>query len=173
MKIIDSLIREFNNEAQTTRRHFERLPSDKLDWRPHEKSFTAGGLASHIIECISWADSIFNLDEFVFDPATYKPYQATSAADLLKTFDDKVAICRQVLEGVDEETIMQPWRLKMMDHLMFEKPRADVFRDFTLSHVIHHRGQFSVYLRLLNVPVPGSYGPSADEQAQQIHTKQE
>jgi uncharacterized damage-inducible protein DinB len=165
MKIIDSLVREFNNEAQTTRKHFERLPSDKLDWRPHEKSFTAGGLASHIVECIDWADSIFNSDEFVFDPATYKSYQAASSADLLKTFDDKVARCKQVLGGVDEETIMQPWRLRMMDQVLFEKPRADVFRDFTLSHVIHHRGQFSVYLRLLNVPVPGSYGPSADEQA--------
>jgi uncharacterized damage-inducible protein DinB len=173
MKIIDSLIREFNNEAQTTRKHFERLPSDKLDWRPHEKSFTAGGLASHIVECIGWAESIFNLDEFVFDPATYKPYQAASAVVLLKDFDDKVARGKQVLESVDEETIMQPWRLKMMDQVLFEKPRADVFRDFTLSHVIHHRGQFSVYLRLLNVPVPGSYGPSADEQAQQIETKQE
>jgi uncharacterized damage-inducible protein DinB len=173
MTIIESLIREFKNEAQTTRKHFERLPNDKLDWRPHEKSFTAGGLASHIVECISWADSIFNLDEFVFDPATYKRYQATSAADLLKTFDDKVVVCKQVLDGVDEETIMQPWRLKMMDQVLFEKPRADVFRDFTLSHVIHHRGQFSVYLRLLNVPVPGSYGPSADEQAQQTETKQQ
>jgi len=173
MTIIDSLIREFKNEAQTTRKHLERLPSDKLDWRPHEKSFTAGGLASHIVECVSWADSIFNLDELDVDLATYKPYQATSAADLLKTFDDKVASCKQVLEGVDEETMMQPWRLKMMGQLMLEKPRADVFRDFTLSHLIHHRGQFSLYLRLLNVPVPGSYGPSADEQAQQTNTKQE
>jgi uncharacterized damage-inducible protein DinB len=164
MTIIDSLIREFKNEAQTTRKHLERLPSDQLDWRPHEKSFTAGGLASHIVECVSWADSIFNLDELDVDLATYKPYQATSAADLLATFDDKVARCKHVLERVGEETLMQPWRLKMMGQLMFEKPRADVFRDFTLSHLIHHRGQFSVYLRLLNVPVPGSYGPSADEQ---------
>jgi uncharacterized damage-inducible protein DinB len=173
MTIIDSLIREFKNEAQTTRKHLERLPGDKLDWRPHEKSFTAGGLASHIVESIGWAVSIFNLDEFVFDPATYKPYQATSVADLLKTFDDKVASCKQVLEGVDEGTIMQPWRLKMMDQVLFEKPRADVFRDFILSHLIHHRGQFSVYLRLLSVPVPGSYGPSADEQDQQLETKQQ
>jgi uncharacterized damage-inducible protein DinB len=165
MRMIDSLINEFEHEAQTTRKHFERLPSDKLDWRPHEKSFTAGGLASHIVECISWADSIFNLDELDIDLATYKPYQTTSAADLLKSFDDKVRSCKQVLAGVDEETIAQPWRLKMMGQLMFEKRRADVFRDFTLSHLIHHRGQFSVYLRLLNVPVPGSYGPSADEQA--------
>lgn len=164
MNMIDSLIMQFEHEAQTTRKHLERLPGDKLDWRPHEKSFTAGGLASHIVECVNWADSIFNLNEVDFDPATYKPYQASSASDLLETFDGKVANCKQVLAGVDEETIMQPWRLKMMGRLMLERPRADVFRDFTLSHLIHHRGQFSVYLRLLNVPVPGSYGPSADEQ---------
>lgn len=170
MTIIGSLIREFKNEALTTRKHFERLPEDKLDWQPHEKSFTTGGLASHIVECIGWADSIFNSEEFDFDPATYKPYQATSVADLLKTFDDKVRSCKQVLESADAESVMQPWRLKMMGKLMFEKPRADVFRDFTLSHLIHHRGQFSVYLRLLNVPVPGSYGPSADEQAQDKNT---
>jgi uncharacterized damage-inducible protein DinB len=172
MTIIASLIREFKNEAQTTRKHLERLPSDKLDWQPHEKSFTAGGLASHIVECVSWADSIFNRNELDVDLATYKPYQATSAADLLKTFDDKVASCKQVLECVEEETLMQPWRLKLMGQLMFEKPRADVVRDCTLSHLIHHRGQFSVYLRLLNVAVPGSYGPSADEQPPQTNTKQ-
>lgn len=163
MSSIDSLIAEFEHEAQTTRKHLERLPSDKLDWRPHEKSFTLRGLASHIVECVSWADSIFNRDEFDFDPATYKPYQATSAADLLKTFDDHVAKGKQALAGAVDATLMQPWRLKMMGHVRFEKPRAAVFRDFTLSHMIHHRGQFSVYLRLLDVPVPGSYGPSADE----------
>jgi uncharacterized damage-inducible protein DinB len=172
MNLIDSLSREFENEARTTRKHFERLPNDQLDWRPHQKSFTTGGLASHIVECIGWADSIFKLEEFDFDPATYQRYQATSTADLLTTFDDKVRSCKQALAGVDEETLMQPWRLKMMGRLMFEKPKAEVFRDFTLSHLIHHRGQFSVYLRLLNVPVPGSYGPSADEQAPQIETGQ-
>ena len=164
MTMIDSLIEEFEHEAQTTRKHLERLPSDKLDWRPHEKSFTAGGLASHIVECVSWADSIFNRDEFDIDPATYKPYQATSVADLLKTFDDNVADGKQALAGVADADLMQPWRLKMRGRVRFERPKAAVFRDFTLSHLIHHRGQFSVYLRLLNVPVPGSYGPTADEQ---------
>ena len=164
MKLIDSFTTEFEHEAQTTRKHLERLRNDKLDWRPHEKSFTAGGLASHIVECISWAESIFNRDEVDVDPATYKPYQATSVPELLKTFDDKVANCKQVLAGVTEESLTQPWRLKMGGRLLFERPRSAVFRDFILSHVIHHRGQFSVYLRLLNVPVPGSYGPTADEQ---------
>jgi uncharacterized damage-inducible protein DinB len=164
MNWIDSLIAEVEHEAQTTRKHFERLPNDKLDWQPHEKSFTARGLASHIVDLVRLSDLIFSTDEFDFDPVTYKPYLATSVADLLKTFDDNVANCKQAMASVTDEKVMQPWRFKIMGRLQFEKPRAAVFRDFTLSHLIHHRGQLSVYLRLLNVPVPGSYGPSADEQ---------
>ncbi|MGH9333015.1 MAG: DinB family protein [Vicinamibacteria bacterium] len=164
MKTIDSLIMEFEHEAQTTRKHLKRLPAEKLDWRPHEKSFTAGGLASHIVECVGWTDSIFTRDEFDLDPAVYQPYEASSVADLLKTFDDKVALGKKALAGAAETDMMLPWRLKIMGRVRFEKPRAEVFRDFTLSHVIHHRGQLSVYLRLLDVPVPGSYGPTADEQ---------
>lgn len=164
MKMIDSLVAEFGRETQTTRKHLERLPDDKLDWRPHEKSFTARGLASHIVECVGWVESIFGKDEVDFNPATYRPYQAASVADLLKTFDEKVARGQQVLAGADDASLAQPWRLKIMGRVRFEKTKTDVFRDFTLSHVIHHRGQLSVYLRLLNVAVPGSYGPSADEQ---------
>lgn len=163
MKLIDSLIIEFEREAQTTRKHFARLPNDKLNWRPHDKSFTAGALASHITEMITWTDAIFNQDELDFDPSTYKPYAATSAAELLKTFDDNVARAKQVLAAAAEESLAQPWSLKIMGRVQFEKPKATIFRDFTLSHLIHHRGQFSVYLRLLDIPVPGSYGPTADE----------
>lgn len=165
MKVIDSLIQEFEHETQTTRKHLERLPNDKLDWRPHEKSFTAAGLASHITECVGWTVAIFNEREIDFDPSTYKPYLATSVADLLKTFDDNVDKGKQALASATDDTLTEPWSLKIMGRVQFEKPRAAVFRDFALSHVIHHRGQFSVYLRLLNVPVPGSYGPSADEQS--------
>jgi uncharacterized damage-inducible protein DinB len=164
MKLIDSLIQEFEHEAQTTRKHLERLPENKLDWRPHEKSFTAGGLASHITEMVGWADAILNSDKLDFDPATYKPYVATSVAHLLKTFDDNVAKGKRALAGVTDDTLEQPWSFKILGRVRFERPKAAVFRDFALSHIIHHRGQFSVYLRLLNVPVPGSYGPSADEQ---------
>src|SRR5437773_7468170 len=95
MKLIDSLIKEFDHEAQTTRKHLERLPEDKLDWRPHEKSFTAGGLAAHITEMVSWTDAILDQDELDFYPASHKPYRATSVADLLKTFDDNVAKGKQ------------------------------------------------------------------------------
>jgi uncharacterized damage-inducible protein DinB len=164
MKLVDSLVTEFEHEAQTTRKHLERLPDDKLEWRPHEKSFTAGGLAGHIAEMFGWTEAILNQDGIDFDPKTYKPYRPTSVADLLKTFDDNVASGKQALAGATEESLDQPWSLKIMGRVQFERPKAAVFRDFTLSHVIHHRGQFSVYLRLLGLPVPGSYGPSADEQ---------
>jgi uncharacterized damage-inducible protein DinB len=164
MTMINSLVREFGHETETTRKHLERLPDDRLDWRPHDKSFTARALGSHIVECVGWTDSIFSGDEFNFDPATYKPYLAASVADLLKTFDDNVARGKHAMAGVADGDLMKPWRLKMRGNVRFEKSKADVFRDFTLSHVIHHRGQLSVYLRLLDVPVPGSYGPTADEQ---------
>lgn len=164
MSMIDALTKEFAHEAQTTRKHLERLPNDKLTWRPHAKSFTAGGLASHIVECAGWTDEIFGKDEFDIDPRTYKSYEAASVAELLKTFDDKVASGKRILAGVTDAVLIEPWRFKIMGRLRFERPRVAVFRDFTLSHLIHHRGQFSVYLRLLDVSVPGSYGPSADEQ---------
>jgi uncharacterized damage-inducible protein DinB len=165
MKTVDSLLKEFEHEAQTTRKHLERLPDGKLAWQPHQKSFTAAGLASHITECLGWTAVVFNENEFNFDPSTYKPYIAESVADLLQTFDSNIAKSKQALVGATEESLEQPWSLKIMDRVQFERPRAEVFRDFVLSHVIHHRGQFSVYLRLLDVPVPGSYGPSADESA--------
>jgi len=163
MKTIDRLLKEFEHEAQTTRKHLERLPDGKFTWKPHEKSFTAAGLASHIAECVGWTEVIFNENEFNFDPSTYKYYLAESTADLLKTFDDHVVKGKQALAAATEETLEQPWSLKIKGQVLFEKSRADVFRDFALSHVIHHRGQLSVYLRLLDVAVPGSYGPSADE----------
>jgi uncharacterized damage-inducible protein DinB len=163
MNVIDWLTTQFHHETKTTRRHLERLPADKLDWRPHEKSSTAGALASHLVECIRWTNDIFTKNEIEIDFATYRPYQASSTSDLLEAFEKAVAEGKQVLAGVDEESAMQPWSLKVSGQTVFERPRIDVLRDFTLSHLIHHRGQFSVYLRLLNVPVPGSYGPSADE----------
>lgn len=164
MNVKDSLIAEFEREARTTRKHLERLPDDKLNWRPHEKSFTAVGLVSHLVEMIGWADSILNLDELDIDPATYKPYEAASVAELLKTFDDNVAATRKALESVADAALDQPWRFKSAGQLFLERPRGEIFRDIVLSHVTHHRGQFSVYLRLLDVPVPPSYGPTADEQ---------
>lgn len=164
MNTIDWLTSQFNYETRTTRNHLERVPEDKFDWRPHEKSYTAGALAAHIVECVGWTTDIFTKNEVDINPTTYKPLAVASTAELLAAFDSAVANGKGLLAEVDEEAIMQPWSLKVMGRTLFERPRADVLRDFTLSHLIHHRGQLSVYLRLLNVPVPSSYGPTADEQ---------
>jgi uncharacterized damage-inducible protein DinB len=161
---IDELSREFAHETATTRRHLERLPSDKFAWRPHQKSFTASELASHIVECVQFAEPIMASGELNFDSATYRPFVAASVDELLAALDAAVDKGKAALAGCSETSLGDPWQFKINGRVRFERPRAAVFRDFTLSHVIHHRGQFSVYLRLLDVPVPGSYGPSADEQ---------
>jgi uncharacterized damage-inducible protein DinB len=163
VNLLESLSNEFAHEAETTRKHLERLPADKFDWKPHQKSFSAIGLASHIVDSLSWTESIFNTSGLDFDPATYKPYQAASKDGLLSDLDEKVRIGKEALAKANESSVDEPWALKVKGKVWFEKPRAEVFRDMVLSHIIHHRGQFSVYLRLLEVPVPGSYGPSADE----------
>ena len=158
-----SLIAEFDKETRTTRRLLERIPADRFGWRPHPKSFTAGGLASHIVDCVGWVEAIFASDELDIDPATFRTYQAASLEGLLTAFDEKVSSGRGILARVDEPALGAIWRMKLRGKVRVERPKADVFRDFTVSHMIHHRGQLSVYLRLLDVAVPGSYGPTADD----------
>jgi uncharacterized damage-inducible protein DinB len=160
---VEVLRSEFERETRATRKYLERLPSDRLEWRPHRKSFTAGELASHLVECLRWTDAIFSGDEFNVDPASFTPYRASSVTELLDTFDADVARGMQVLAKVGDDVVSRPWRMKVKGAVRFERPKSIVFRDFTLSHLIHHRGQLSVYLRLLDVPVPGAYGPTADE----------
>ena len=151
------------HETTTTRRHLERLPPDKLSWRPHAKSFTAAGLASHLVECVRFAEPIFGAPELDFDPAAFRPFVAASIEELLQAYDEAVEKGAAALASGSDASAADLWRFKIKGRVRFERPRAEVFRDFTLSHLIHHRGQFSVYLRLLDVPVPGLYGPSADE----------
>ena len=160
---LESLIDEYNGEMRSTRRLLERIPADKFDWRPHAKSFTAGALAGHIVDSVEWVPAIFTNDEFEFDPATFRMCDATTPAALLAAFDEKVTRGAGALSAVDESALRSLWRMKVRGKVRVERSRASAFRDFTLSHMIHHRGQLSVYLRLLDVPVPGVYGPTADE----------
>jgi uncharacterized damage-inducible protein DinB len=160
---LESLTAEYNSETKTTRRLLERIPADQFGWRPHPKSFTAGGLGSHIVDCVNWLVPIFTLDELDVDPATFKSYQAASRDGLLTDFDVSVTKGRNILGSLDDSALRALWRLKIKGKVRVERPKADAFRGFTLSHMIHHRGQLSVYLRLLEVPVPGAYGPTADE----------
>ena len=163
MTMLEALTSEFEHETGTLRKHLERVPEDRLDWRPHQKSFSARELASHLVECVGWTESIFGQDELAMDPSTFQPFIAASIPALLAAYDAKVAAGRRALSSATPAELDRPWRLKIRDRVRFERPKSVVFRDFTLSHLIHHRGQLSVYLRLLDVPVPGSYGPTADE----------
>jgi uncharacterized damage-inducible protein DinB len=165
MSRLDALLAEFAHEARTARKHLERLPQDKFTWRPHPKSSSAGQLAAHIVDCIGWIESVFAADEFDFDPATYRGCDAGTVAGLLEQFDAKVAAASQAMAAAPDPNATALWSLKMRGKVWFERPREAAFRDMGLSHLVHHRGQFSVYLRLLEVPVPGSYGPTADEGA--------
>jgi uncharacterized damage-inducible protein DinB len=160
---LDTLLAEFTHEAATTRRHLERLPADRFAWRPHPKSPSAGALASHLVDCVRWVVPTFAADELDMDPAAYAAFDATSLSALLEAFDAEVDRAREAIANAPDSGAVAPWRLKIRGETRWEKPREAVFRDMTLSHLVHHRAQLSLYLRLLDVPVPGSYGPTADD----------
>lgn len=164
MTIAELLLPEFDQEMATTRRVLERVPDDKLAWKPHAKSFSMGELASHIANLLSWTDVTMNATEF--DVASATPEQmnplAASRAELLARFDATCANARKALEKSDADYFV-PWSLKQGGKAMFTMPRLACVRSFCLNHIVHHRAQLGVYLRLNDVPVPGMYGPSADE----------
>jgi uncharacterized damage-inducible protein DinB len=165
MGLGESILAEFTKEAQTTRRMLERLPEGKGDWKPHEKSMTLGRLAMHLAEIPGFFSGIFTGDELVRTVGGREPRIAHSSAEALEAFDASVAAFTGKLKGFPDARMNESWRLKVGDRVALELPRAAAVRAMVLSHSIHHRGQLSVYLRLLNVPVPGAYGPSADDKA--------
>lgn len=164
MNIIDSLLQEFTYEAGQTRKTLERAPEDKFGWKPHEKSMTLGQLVSHLAETPGWVVPTLEQTQLVFDMEKFKPWTAASTAELLSQFDSKLIEAQKAMKGVSNDHLMQPWALYMGDHKLFELPRVTVLRSMILNHSVHHRGQLTVYLRLLGIPVPSIYGPSADEQ---------
>jgi uncharacterized damage-inducible protein DinB len=161
MSISAALVPEFDAEMATTRRTLERVPDDKLGWKPHEKSMSLGRLASHIAEMPSWGAVGLNMD--VLDMANYKPWEGASRAEILAVFDKNVAEARAAMAAASDEKYMQNWSLSMGGKTLMTMPKIAVVRSFMLNHVIHHRGQFSVYLRMNDIAVPSIYGPSADE----------
>ena len=162
MALKDTLLSEFDHEMGTTRRLLERLPDAQLGWKPHEKSMTLGGLATHLSNLPNWGTTI--LSDVSYDLASGPPHLSPggSSVDILSQFDAAVARTRAALDKTDAELGAQ-WKLRRGDQEMFSLPRAVAFRTFVLYHLVHHRGQLSVYLRLNNVPVPAIYGPTADE----------
>ena len=164
MTIAELLLPEIDQEMATTRRVLERVPDDKLGWKPHDRSWSMGELASHVVNMIKWTDMTMNQTEF--DMATVTPEEmnqgAKSRAELLAWFDANTVAARQALQKSDAEYFV-PWTLKRGDTVFFTMPRYTCVRSFCLNHVVHHRAQLSVYLRLNNIPVPAIYGPTADE----------
>lgn len=146
----------------TTRKLLDRVPEDKFPWKPHEKSMSLGGLATHLSNIPNWGGNI--LSETSFDLASAPPnlVEKSTRGDVLAHFDEAVKSTRQLLDRTDAELIAL-WTLKRGGQEMFSVPRVAAFRSFVLYHTVHHRGQLSVYLRLTGVPVPAIYGPSADE----------
>jgi uncharacterized damage-inducible protein DinB len=166
MNLVELLQQEFDQEMDTTRRVLERVPEDRLDWRPHPRSGTLGWLASHIATIPRWTAEVLNRDEVDVQPPggpPPPPAQASDRSHLLRLFDDSMQTARSALARAQEEQLGKPWRLLRGGQEIFRRPRAQVLRSFVLNHLIHHRAQLCVYLRLNEVPVPSVYGPSADE----------
>lgn len=162
--IAERMAREFAHESTTTRKLLERLPEDKLSWKPHEKSMTLGRLASHLVEIPEWGDTIINNESFDMAAGDYKPKDFSSKQELLEAFDKNIEAFQKVMSGQEDEHLAKTWKLLAGDHVAVEMPRAGCLRGFILSHTVHHRGQLSVYLRENDVPIPSIYGPSADEE---------
>ncbi|HEY2842731.1 MAG TPA: DinB family protein [Bryobacteraceae bacterium] len=162
MSIAQSLLPEFDHEMANTRKTLERLPENKLDYKPDPRSMSMAVLASHIAEMIGWVP--VTMQEPSFDvPDGFKPFVATSRKELLDKFDACSSSARAALAAVSDQALMQEWSLKFGGNEMFKMPRIAVFRSMIMNHVIHHRGQLTVYYRVSGVPVPALYGPSADE----------
>lgn len=154
---------EFREEARTTRRVLERVPAGKLSWKPHAKSLSLGQLALHIAAVPGRFVLALQKEEHEVNPSNFIFEEANSTEEILATFEQSVKDARAYLDGLGEEQAHADWTLKANGRTLFTKPRMDVVRMIMLSHIYHHRGQLSVYLRLLDVPVPSIYGPSADD----------
>ena len=162
MAFSEWLLPEFDREMSTTRRLLERVPEERFTWKPHPKSWSLVELATHVATLPSWGTMALKESEFDRSgPNTNTA--AASRADLLARFDKNVADARSALVGISDPELMSPWTFKQNGQKIFTMPKAAVWRSFVLNHLVHHRGQLSVYLRLTDVPVPAMYGPSADE----------
>jgi uncharacterized damage-inducible protein DinB len=164
MTIAELLLPEFDQEMAATRRVLERVPDDTFAWKPHDKSFSMGGLASHIANMVTWTVDTMNRAEVDLDTITPEEMNkaANNRAELLAWFDANITAARAALEKPDADYFV-PWTLRKGSQVFFTLPRYTCARSFCLNHIIHHRAQLGVYLRMNNIPVPGVYGPSADE----------
>jgi uncharacterized damage-inducible protein DinB len=164
MAFKDTLLAEFDMEMDNTRRTLERVPDEKFGWKPHEKSGTLGWMATHIASIPHWAKMTMEQESLNLAPAGGSNFVPPKADNRRELFDKNRAEARNALAAGDDSSFAKPWALVMGERELFREPRANVVRRMVFNHIIHHRGQLTMYLRLLNVPVPALYGPSADEQ---------
>lgn len=160
--LIELLLKELNEEAKTTRKMLERVPVDKYQWKPHEKSMTLIALATHVAELPSWVTMALTTSELDFAANPYTPEPINNTQDLLAYFERSLESGREHLTKADENQFNEMWTLREGDVIYSTSSKYDVIR-MTFSQIIHHRAQLGVYLRLLNIPLPGSYGPTADD----------
>ncbi len=168
MPMNQALLPEYDHEMANTRKTLERVPEEKFDWKPHTKSMAMGALAVHIASMPEWAGMTLNTSEFDVRPAgaqSYQPPVVKTRAELLSLFDKNSAAARAAIAAANDESLMTPWSLLSSGKTIFTMPRVAVLRSMIMNHMIHHRAQLGVYLRLNDVPVPATYGPSADEGA--------
>ncbi len=166
--ISSSLVPEFEQESKATRKTLERVPDDKFGWKPHDKSFTMGALAAHLATIPGWGQMTLQTESFDVNPPGgpgFVPPRATNREELLAMFDKATSEFRSALESTDDAAMMKPWSLLNAGQPMFTMPRVAVIRGMIMNHIIHHRAQLGVYLRLNDIAVPAVYGPSADEQS--------
>lgn len=162
MQIIQLLLKEMADEAKTTRKMLSRIPEDKYNWKPHEKSMPLHNLATHIAELPAWVSLTLTTDELDFNANAYKPTVVKNNTELLKLLEDSLASGKAELEKADEKKLEETWVLRSGETIHTSGSKYDMIR-VAYSQTIHHRAQLGVYLRLLNIPLPGSYGPTADE----------
>jgi uncharacterized damage-inducible protein DinB len=162
MALREAILTEYDHEVGTTRRVLERMTDGALAFRPHPRSMSMGGLATHLANLPNWADPILNGTRLDLADAPARQTERTSRADILRAFDEAAALARRALDKTDAE-LVAPWTLARNGQEVFVVPRLAAFRTFVLNHLIHHRGQLSVYLRLNDIPVPPIYGATADE----------
>ena len=167
MTIGQSMLGEFDQEMQNTRKTLELVPDEKWNWKPHEKSGTLGWLAGHVATLPGWATMTLHTEEFDYAPAdgksSYEQPKTGNQKELLAAFDKESAEARAALASVSDQDIMKTWKLLAGGNEIFAMPRVAVIRGVVMNHLIHHRAQLGVYFRLLNIAVPGLYGASADE----------
>lgn len=164
MSFLEAFLGELTHEAVATRAVLERAPLEDGDWKPHAKSMSIARLAAHTAEIPGWIAGILQAPEMAFNMNEYKPTVYATNAELLAAFDKGIAEATAALKAASESSLGEPWRLKIDGQVAFEMPRAQVLRVMVMNHLVHHRGQLTVYLRLKDVPLPSVYGPSADTQ---------